>query len=270
MQNLKSNRRGILFGIVGIAAVTIIALIVVSAVAVWRLTEWGTQTLTSVTDSTLTAIAQSRQEATRALEDAKATVATTRERATEVLAEPQTALQRATAAATQDAKRIFADARATVDQTRHRAAEVLAQPQVAIDRAVDAVGQEASRNLAATAAASSAVVTAKMDSVTRAATAVAGRDPQLWPSALPVRQIGFRDAGSVTEYTYVAESGFQVSELRQQLLGLGYAEQIIGERDGSLEALYRAERQLLVEASTRDGRLHIDVRETPLAAEAPP
>ncbi len=267
MKNLKSNRRGILFGIVGIVAVTILALVVVSAVAVWHLTEWGTQALTSVTES----VSQSRQEATRAIEDAKATVATSRERAAEVLVEPQTALQRATAAATQDAARILADARATVDQTRDRAAEVLAEPQLAIDRAVDAAGQEATRSLAATAAAASAAVTAKMDSVTRAVTTVAGRDPQLWPSALPVRQVGFREAGAVAEYTYVAESdGFQVSELRRELLGLGYAEQVIGERDGSLEALYRADRQLLVEAATRDGRLHIEVRETPLAAEAAP
>ena len=44
---------------------------------------------------------------------------------------------------------------------------------------------------------------------------------------------------------------------------MGYAEQILAESEGTLEAVYRGERQLLVSVTTRDSEQRIDVRELP-------
>lgn len=267
MINLNRNRRGLLFGIIGIAIVTILALLLAIAVALWRMSEWGAEALGNVTDSTITAVAESRQEAARVLEDAKATAAMTRDVAAQALAEPQAALQRAAQDAGQDATQILAEATSTLEQTRAQAAQVLAEPQAAVDRAVAAAGQQAARELVVASAAAGSAVSAKLESVSRAVTAVAGRDPKLWPAALPIRRVSFAESNAVAEYAYIAETDrFEVKDLRKRLVELGYLEQVIGERPGSFEALYRADRQLLLAASTRDGRLHIDVRDTPITA----
>jgi len=207
---MRSNRRGLWFGIAAVVLVTILVLVMISVVALWRLTEWGTQALSTVTDS----VSQTRQEATRALEDAKATMATKSEPA-EVLAAPQAALQRATADAAHDATRILTEAGATVGQTRDLAGRLMAEPKAAVELAVDAAGQEAARRLLETTAAASAAVAAQLDSIRPSLAAAATRDPRLWPKELPLRQVGFRESGEVAEYTYEAESrSFGVSERR--------------------------------------------------------
>ena len=92
------------------------------------------------------------------------------------------------------------------------------------------------------------------------------RHPAAWPEGLALTQVHYRQVGDVTEYSYVAEaSSFELQALREQLIDLGYAEHVMAEGEGMLEAVYRGERQLLLSATTRDSEQRIDVREVPRA-----
>ncbi len=251
MNSSNPARRTILVGFAASLVLGVLALVVIAGFALWQLTEWGSVALDKVTDSTVAAVSQSREDATRVLADAKGTVATT---------------VAAVAISKQEAARALEEAKASVATTREQAAQALGEPEAALQRAADAAIGDVSRSLAAAAAAMAPVVSEHATTAARSLGALAGRDPAPWPQGLSLKQVHFRKVGGVTEYAYVAVvPDFQLKQLREQLVELGYTEHLLSEGQGSLEALYRGKQQLLLSATTRDGRQHIDVREVPLA-----
>lgn len=251
MNSSNPARRTILIAFAGTLVLGVLALVVLSAFALWRLTEWGSGAIDKVTDATVAAVSLSREEATRVLEDAKGSFATS---------------VAAVALSKEEAARALQDAKASVATTRERAKEALANPEGAVQRAADAAAQDVSRTLAAAVAAVAPVVSGHAESAARSLEALAARDPTSWPEGLALKQTHFRQLGGVTEYAYVAVvPDFRLNELRAQLVDLGYTEHVIAEGEGSLEAVYRGDHQLLLSATTRKGRQHIDVREVPLA-----
>ena len=165
-----------------------------------------------------------------------------------------------------DAARALDSARTTVADARGAVAE----PEAALNRAADAATQAVARTVAAAAGAAGPVVSERVQSAMRPLASMARQDPKLWPDGLALRQLHYRQSGAVTEYWYAAAAGFKLPQLREQLVALGYAEHVIAEGEGTLEAVYRRDRQLLLSATTRDGRQYIDVRELPLALPARP
>lgn len=245
MNSSRISRRTLLVGLLGVATLVLLALAVVVALAMGRLSEWGSTALDKVMGATATVVAQSGDEATRVLEETKGAIAGT------------------------EAARALQDARTSVERTR----EALADPRAALDRAVDGAIDSATQDVtrsvalataAATAAAAAAApaVTDRIDAATDALNALAGPDPQPWPQGLALRQTQFRQDGAVAEYAYVSLApGFDLAGMRRDLAALGYVEHVLALDASKLEAMYRGERQLLLAATLRDGLHHITVRD---------
>ena len=250
MRPLNLSRRTLLLGIAGLLAVGLLAIVAV-VFALGSLLGWGSTALDKVTDATAAVVAQTREEATRELEKAKGDVA---------------AAVATAATSSEEAARALEEARTTVADAR----EALAEPQAALNRVTDAVALDLERSAAAAAAAALPVLSERADAANRALNALAGPDPTSWPTGLALRQIHYRKGERATEYAYVATEGFTLGQLRERLVEQGYAEHVIAEADGALEAVYRADRQLVLSASTRDGQQYLDVREMALAVPASP
>ena len=248
------SHRTLLLALAGALGLGVLALVVAAAVALWHLTEWGSGAISKVTDATVAAVAPFREDAARAIADAKGAAVTT---------------AAAVALSREEAAGALEEAKASIATTRERAAQALAQPQVALQRAADDAATDLTRSLAAAALAVAPVVSQHADSAARSLNALASRDPQAWPAGLALKQTHVREVGEMTEYAYVAsEPTFQLAQLREQLRQIVYTEQVTAEGEGWLEAVYRGERQLLLSATTREGLQHIDVREVPLAEPA--
>ncbi len=166
-----------------------------------------------------------------------------------------------------EAARALTEARQRLASTRDRATQAVAEPEQALNRAADAAADEVTRGLSAAAAA----VSGRVASASQILDSVAGPDPQPWPTDALLRQTHYLSTAAATEYGYISTMpDFPLARLRELLVGMGYVEHVISERDGALEALYRRDQQLLLSASKQaDGRLRVDVREMPLAPSSP-
>ncbi len=223
MHHSKHAGRSVVATLLGVAALIVLLLVVIAAVALQRFSAWGTTALDKVTDATTAVVSQSRDEAARALTEARQRLASTRDRATQAVAEPEQAL----------------------------------------NRVADAAADEVTRSLSAAATA----VSGGMASASQILDSVAGPDPHPWPTDALLRQTHYLSTATATEYGYISTMpDFPLARLRELLVGMGYVEHVISERDGALEALYRRDQQLLLSASKQaDGRLRVDVREMPVA-----
>jgi len=236
----KLSPRTILLGLAGAAMFGVFAL-VVAVIVIWRSTEWDSGSLAKVADATAALVSRSGEHATRALEGTQGTMAVA------------------------EAARALEEARTSFDRTR----DALTDPQAALASVADVAVQDVTRAVAATAAAAAPALLDRVDAM--ALNSSAGPDPQPWPKGLALRQTQYRQAGAVTEYAYVALApGFDLAQLRQQLIALGYVEQVLAKNGSALEAVYRGERQLFLTATLRDGRQHINIRDLPIAGEEQP
>jgi hypothetical protein len=246
MSSSHPARRRLLLGVAAGFVFAIVALTIGAGFALWRLTAWGTTALDEVTDATVAAVEPLQQDAVRALQESKGAVATTM--AAFVLDKEQ-------------AIRRLGDAEAVVSDAEARIAQALGDPSAALRDATHDVAEEASRALVAAAAA----VHGAGSAVSPGEDASASRKPEAWPEGHALRQVHYRRVGDAAEFRYVADApGFRLDPLRQQLIEAGYEEDVISEREGSLEAVYRGERALLLSVTLRGDRTHIDVREVPL------
>ncbi|WP_156968979.1 hypothetical protein [Arenimonas metalli] len=250
MRPFNLSRRTLLVGLAGLLALGLLVLVAV-VFALGSVMGWGTAALDKVTDATTAAVAQTREDATRELEKAKSDVA---------------AAVATAATSSEEATRALEDARTAVAGAR----DALAEPEAALNRVTDAVTLEAERAAAAAVVAAAPVLAERADAAGRVLDALAGPDPELWPKGLPLRQVHYRKGESVTEYGYEATEGFDLAQMREQLVALGYTEHVIAEGGDALEAVYRGPQQLVLSASLREGRQVIDVREAPLAVPAKP
>ncbi|MCX7042765.1 MAG: hypothetical protein NT117_08820 [Gammaproteobacteria bacterium] len=234
----KLSPRTIVLGLAGAAVFGMLA-IVVAFIVIWRSTEWNSAALAKMADATVAMVSGSGEHATRVLEGTQG------------------------AAAVTEAARALEDARTSFDRTR----DALADPQAALASAADGAIQDATRAVAATAATAAAVAPALADRVdAMALNSSTGPDPQPWPKGLALRQTQYRQAGEVTEYAYVALAPeFDLGQMRQKLIALGYVEQVLAQNRSALEVMYRGERQLFLTATLRDGRQHINIRDLPIA-----
>ncbi len=244
------SRRPLLIGIAATLAFGVIAVVVLTAVVLWRLTEWGSETVNQLTEAATAVVAPLREDAQRAVTETKATVANS----VAAVANPQEELRRA-----------VADASSSVAQVKERAAQVLGEHEAVVRNLGEATAQDASQTVAAAAASIAPVVAGHLEAAQALIPRVA-RDPTTWPEGLALKQIHYRQAGDVTEYSYLAAvPAFDLKTLREQLIGLGYAEHVLAEGEGTLEAVYRGEHQLLLSATTLGSEQRIDVRELPKA-----
>lgn len=236
----KLSPRNIILGLAGAALLGMFAL-VVAVVVIWRSTEWNSGALAKMADSAAALVSQSGEHATRALEGTHGTVAVA------------------------EAARALEDARTSFDRTR----DALADPQAALASVADVAVQDVTRAVAVTAAAAAPALAERVDAMVLNSSA--GPDPRPWPKGLALRQTQYRQAGEVTEYAYVALApGFDLGQMRQKLIALGYVEQVLAQNQSALEAVYRGERQLFLTATLRDGRQHINVRDLPMAGGEQP
>lgn len=247
MTTLPVSRRTALLGLAGVSIVGIFALVGVTLFALWHLTGWSSGALDRVTDATMATVAATREDGAREIEEAKAEVVAT------VGAVAQT---------NAEAARAMEETRRAVDAAQG----LIADPQAALDRAAEAGANEIARNVADAAAVAAPDISEQLAPATAVLSALSAQHPQHWPNDAALRQLHRRQAGSTSEYAYSAAPGFELSKLRQHLVAQGYTEHVLAEAPGSFEAVYRAERQLLVSASTSDAGQRIEVREMPLAS----
>ena len=243
----KLPRRTILLGLAGAVVLGMSALVVVVLIVIGRFTEWGSVALDRVTDATVGVVSQSGEYATRALEETQGAMAVT------------------------EATRALEDAKTSFERTR----DALADPEAVLARAADVAVQDVTLKVAATAAVAATSAAAAPAMAERlealALNSSAGPDPKPWPKGLALRQTEYRQAGTVTEYAYVALSpGFDLSQMRQELIALGYVEHVLVQDRSALEAVYRGDRQLFLTATLRDGRQYISVRDVPMAGQEQP
>lgn len=250
MTTVTLGRRTMLIAIAATLAGVVLAVVIVGAIAVWRLTEWGTTALDKATDAAVAAVEPLRQDAARVIEDSKGAVAAT---------------AAAVALTKEQATRELGDAKAAVGEAKARAAQAMTEPQAVLRDVTQDATQEATRALAAAAAAAAPAIDEGVDAATRVLDSSLPRDPEAWPKNLALRQVHYRRTGDVSEFSYLAVvPGFHLDALRKQLIEAGYEEHVIAQGEGSLEAVYRGKRQLLLSATTREDQQHIDVREVPL------
>jgi predicted negative regulator of RcsB-dependent stress response len=250
MRSFNLSPRTILVCVAGLLAVGLV-LVAGLVLALVGFMGWGATALEKVNVATSAVVSQAREEATRELDQAKDEVAAAVATAT---------------SSSEEAARALQDASTTVAGVR----EALAEPEAALNRVTDAVAQEVERTAVAAAAAAVPVLSEQAESAKRALDALSGPDPAAWPEGLALRQLDYRKGERVTEYAYVATEGFDLAGMREQLVALGYAEHVIAEGGGGLEAVYRGDRQLVLSAFTRDGQQYIDLQETELAAPPSP
>lgn len=194
-----------------------------------------------MTDATVGVVSQSGEYATRALEETQGAMAVT------------------------EATRALEDAKTSFERTR----DALADPEAVLARAADVAVQDVTSKVAATAAAAAPAMAERLEAL--ALNSSAGPDPKPWPKGLALRQTEYRQAGTVTEYAYVALApGFDLRQMRQELIALGYAEHVLVQDRSALEAVYRGDRQLFLTATLRDGRQYISVRDVPMAGQEQP
>jgi len=232
----RLSPRTIVLGLAGAAVFGMLA-IVVAFIVIWRSTEWNSAALAKMADATVAMVSGSGEHATRVLEGTEG------------------------AAAVTEAARALEDARTSFDRTR----DALADPQAALASAADVAVQDVTRAVAASAAAAAPALAERVDAM--AFNSSTGPDPQPWPKGLALRQTQYRQAGEVTEYAYVSLAPeFDLGQMRQKLIALGYVEQVLAQNRSALEVMYRGERQLFLTATLRDGRQHINIRDLPIAA----
>lgn len=246
--SLTSRKNTFFLAFAGIVLGGFLAIVVMTALAFWRLAQWGTDSVESVRDTTVAVVSHAAQEARQSLSEAERRVAAS--------AAHITTHSDATIAAAEQAT-------ASLQGATERVTRVLSEPEGALQRLAAAAAHDVSRAIPVDAV---DLAGRHAETAARALDGLRARDPNVWPTGLALTQTHFRDTGTTTEYGYVATGdGLDLDALRRQLQALGYEEHVLARSAGGLEAIYRAQSQLVLTVTTRDGQQHIDVREMQVA-----
>lgn len=248
MNILEPSRRRLYLGLAAGLALGVLAVGIVAAVILWRFTEWGADAVDHLTKTAAAIVAPVREDAQRAVEDSRATVAGS---------------VAAVTLAQETGRRAIENAANSVADATERTAQALVEPESVARHLTEAAAQDASRAIAAAVASVAPVASGAMESLP-ALLPRAVRHPTAWPEHLGLQQLRHRRFGDVAEYVYVAAvPPFELEALRDHLVAHGYAEQVLAQGEGMLEAIYRGEDQLHLSSTTRGKEQRIAIREMP-------
>lgn len=248
MKTSHAGRRTLLIGIGASLAFGVLVLAVVAAFALWRFADWGSDAVSQVGEAAVALIAPLREDAQRAVDDTKATVADS---------------VAAVALVHEETRRAITDASSVVTQVKERTAQAWGEPEAIVRNLGASAAQDASQAIAVAAASVAPLVAGQLEAAQALIPGVP-RHPTTWPEGLPLEQIHYRQVGNITEHSYLAAlPAFDLDVLRERLVGLGYTEHVLVAGEGTWEAVYRGEGRLLLSATTRDSELRIDVLEVP-------